>query len=236
MKFVTRIARHVIGRREVMAWAAALSASCVLANDQIPGDLPAGPVAIVGGTVYPIDKAPIPQGVVVVEKGSITAVGLVGQVAVPAGAQVIDAKGMNVYPGMIDAYSDIGLREIDSVSVTVDHRETGRLNPNVRSWIAVNPDSELIPVARSNGILTSLVAPSGPMVAGQAGVMRLDGWTWQDMLMLGPAAMIVNWESLDGRGGGDSEAGRAKARPAAAGFPPPARHRCQTETSDRIRR
>lgn len=212
MKFVTRIARHVIGRRQVMAWAAALSASCVLANDQIPGDLPAGPVAIVGGTVYPIDNAPIPQGVVVVEKGSITAVGPVGQVAVPAGAQVIDAKGMNVYPGMIDAYSDIGLREIDSVSVTVDYRETGRLNPNVRSWIAVNPDSELIPVARSNGILTSLVAPSGPMVAGQAGVMRLDGWTWQDMLMLGPAAMIVNWESLDGRGGGDSEAGRAKAR------------------------
>lgn len=183
------------------------------AHDQIPGDLPKGPVAILGGTVYPLDAAAIPDGVVLVEAGRITAVGPSGQVLIPAGAQVVDAKGKNVYPGMIDAYSDIGLREIDAVDVTVDNRETGRINPNVRSWVAINPDSELIPVARSNGVLTSLVAPSGPLLAGQAGVVRLDGWTWEEMLMLGPAAMVISWDALESRGGDDDNPqARAKAR------------------------
>jgi imidazolonepropionase-like amidohydrolase len=183
------------------------------ANDQIPGDLPKGPVAILGGTVYPLDAAAIPDGVVLVEAGRITAVGPSGQVPIPAGAQVVDAKGKNVYPGMIDAYSDIGLREIDAVDVTVDNRETGRINPNVRSWVAINPDSELIPVARSTGVLTSLVAPTGPLLAGQAGVVRLDGWTWEEMLMLGPAAMVISWDALESRGGDDDNPqARAKAR------------------------
>lgn len=183
------------------------------AHDQIPGALPKGPVAILGGTVHPLDAAVIPDGVVLVEDGRITAVGPSGQVPIPAAAEIVDAKGKNVYPGMIDAYSDIGLREIDAVDVTVDNRETGRINPNVRSWVAINPDSELIPVARSNGVLTSLVAPSGPLLAGQAGVVRLDGWTWEEMLMLGPAAMVISWDALESRGGGDDNPqARAKAR------------------------
>jgi len=182
-----------------------------VAHDQIPGDLPAGPVVISGGTVYPIDAAPITGGLVLVEQGQITAVGTADQIQVPQGAEVIDATGMNVYPGMFDAYSDIGLREINAVSVTVDNQETGRVNPNVRSWVAINPDSELIPVARSNGVLTSLVAPSGPYVAGQAGVVRLDGWTWKEMLMQGPAAMVVSWDAMEGRSG-STPAARAKAR------------------------
>lgn len=182
------------------------------ANDQIPGELPKGPVAIVGGTVYPLDAATIADGVVLVEAGRITAVGPKAQVPIPAGAAIVDATGKNVYPGMIDAYSDIGLREIDAVDVTVDNRETGRINPNVRSWVAINPDSELIPVARSNGVLTSLVAPAGPLLAGQAGVVRLDGWTWEEMLLLGPAAMVISWDALENRGGDDSPQARASAR------------------------
>jgi imidazolonepropionase-like amidohydrolase len=180
------------------------------ANDQIPGQLPVGPVAIVGGDVYPIDAEVIRGGVVVVEDGKIKAVGKAPTVTVPENAQRIDAAGMNVYPGLINAYSDIGLREIDSVSETIDRQEAGRLNPNVRSWVAINPDSELIPVARAGGVLTSLVAPGGPYIAGQAAVVRMDGWTWKDMLMVGPAAMIVSWEAMEPRG--DSIAEVAKVR------------------------
>jgi imidazolonepropionase-like amidohydrolase len=182
----------------------------VFSHDQIPGKRPKGPVAIVGGDVYPIDSPVIRGGIVVVEDGKITAVGKSASVAVPDGAERIDAAGMNVYPGLINAYSDIGLREIDSVIETIDREETGRLNPNVRSWVAINPDSELIPVARSGGVLTSLVAPGGSYIAGQAAVVRMDGWTWKEMLMVGPAAMIVSWDAMEPRG--DSIADVAKQR------------------------
>lgn len=180
------------------------------AHDQIPGALPDGPVAIIGGDVYPVDSGVISGGVVLVEGGLITAVGAGDAVEIPADAERIDAAGMNVYPGLINAYSDIGMREIDSVEETVDRAETGRLNPNVRSWVAINPDSELIPVARNGGVLTTLVAPGGPFIAGQAAVVRLDGWTWQDMLLRGPAAMVVSWDAMEP--GADSTAQRAKLR------------------------
>jgi len=171
------------------------------AHDQIPGKMPTGPVAIVGGDVYPIDSAVIRGGVVIVENGKITAVGTNKSVKIPQDAERVEATGMNVYPGLVNAYSDIGLREIDSVQETIDRMETGRLNPNVRSWVAINPDSELIPVARTGGVLTSLVAPGGSYIAGQAAVVRMDGWTWKDMLMVGPAAMIVSWEAMEPRAG-----------------------------------
>lgn len=188
------------------------TALCPLAaHDQIPGQLPGRPVAIVGGTVYRVDAPPLPRGVVVLDGQRIAAVGPAGT-AVPEGAELIDAEGLNVYPGLINAYSDIGLREIDAVSVTVDTTETGRVNPNVRSWVAINPDSELIPVARSGGVLTSLVAPQGPYLAGQAGVVRMDGWTWQEMLLRGPAAMVINWDALERRGSSGSVEEQARAR------------------------
>lgn len=174
-------------------------------HDQIPGKLPDGPVAIVGGDIYPIDSDVIRGGVVIVENGKITAVGKNKAIKIPPDAEKIDASGMNVYPGLINAYSDIGLREIDSVDDTIDRAETGPLNPNVRGWVAINPDSELIPVARSGGVLTSLVAPGGSYIAGQAAVVRMDGWTWNDMLMVGPSAMIVSWEAMEPRGGSIEE-------------------------------
>ena len=182
-----------------------------VAHDQIPGDLPRGPIAITGGTVYPVSSAPIESGVVLFADGKILAVGTLDEVEIPAETELIDATGMNIYPGLFDAYSDIGLREIDAVSETVDHTETGRTNPNVRSWVAINPDSELIPVARTGGVMTSLVAPRGPYVAGQAGVVRLDGWTGDEMLLLGPAAMVISWDALESRSG-PSVAKRAEAR------------------------
>jgi len=197
-----------------LAWLAtafACLANTLLAHDQIPGKLPDGPVAIVGGDVYPVDSPVIRGGVVVVNNGKITAVGKKQSIKVPDDALRIDAEGMNVYPGLINAYSDIGLREIDSVKETIDRTETGRVNPNVRSWVAINPDSELIPAARAGGVLTSLVAPDGPYIAGQAAVVRMDGWTWSEMLMVGPAAMIVSWDAMEPRGDSMTEVAKQRA-------------------------
>jgi len=174
-------------------------------HDQIPGALPTGPVAIVGGDVHRIDQPVIRGGVVLINQGRISAVGTAKSVPILETAQRIDATGMNVYPGLVNGYSDIGLREIDSVEETIDRSETGRLNPNVRSWVAINPDSELIPVARAGGVLTSMVAPAGPFFAGQAAVVRMDGWTWSEMLLKGPAAMIVSWEAMEPSGDSTSQ-------------------------------
>lgn len=202
-----KLMMHVnIDRKRILAGILAVGigiGNCVVhrsvawTHDQIPGELPPGPVAIVGGTVHRVDAPVIDDGVVLVQDGKITAVGAREDVPVPEDAAIVEAEGLNVYPGLINAFSDIGLREIEAVDVMIDRTETGRLNPNVRSWVAINPDSELIPVARSGGVLTSLVAPTGPYLAGQAGVIRMDGWTADEMLLRGPAAIVISWDALE---------------------------------------
>jgi hypothetical protein len=86
--------------------------------------------------------------------------------------------------------------EIDAVRSTVDKAETGSLNPNVKAWVSVNPDSEVIPVTRSNGVLVAVTAPSGGLISGQAGVLQLDGWTYEDLTLKAPIGLIVNWPRI----------------------------------------
>jgi adenine deaminase len=95
-------------------------------------------------------------------------------ISFPGDAEAIDAKGQHVYPGLIDSYSSIGLIEIDSIRASIDTTETGNLNPNVRAAVAFNPDSEAIPVARANGVLSSVIVPNGGLVAGRSAVMMLE--------------------------------------------------------------
>src|SRR5690606_24223403 len=82
------------------------------------------------------------------------------------------------------------------VDETVDREELGMRNPNVRSWVAVNPDSELIPVARAGGVLIANVAPGGRFVRGQSAVMQLDGWTAAEMVLEAPSGLTIAGESL----------------------------------------
>ena len=102
-------------------------------------------------------------------------------VAVPAGAEVVDAAGLTAYPGMIDGYSQLGLVEISGVAATVDNRETGRINPQARALEAVRYDSVHIPITRSNGITAAIVAPAGGFVSGVSCLLKLDGWTHREM-------------------------------------------------------
>ncbi|PZR76925.1 MAG: hypothetical protein DLM73_01175 [Chthoniobacterales bacterium] len=115
---------------------------------------------------------------------------------VPAGAEVIDATGKHVYPGLINANTVLGLVEIGAVRATVDVEESGGINPNVRSATSINPDSELIPVARNSGVLTALSVPEGGLLSGQSAVLRLDGWTPEEMTIRSPAAMHLRWPNL----------------------------------------
>jgi imidazolonepropionase-like amidohydrolase len=181
----------------VQALAAILFCTPLFAHDQIPGEPQTGPIVIKNATIHPIDRPTIDEGWLLLEDGKITGIG--SAVAVPAGAIEIDGSGKHLYPGLIESVSDIGLREISAVTATDDRLEYGDRNPNARSWVAVNPDSELIPVARAGGVLTAMTAPLGKWMRGQTAVLNLDGWTAQEMAILAPAGLYVNWSALHPR-------------------------------------
>jgi imidazolonepropionase-like amidohydrolase len=161
--------------------------------------------AIKGGKVYTLAGAPIENGIVVIRDGKIIAVG--ASVAIPADAQIIDATGLEVYPGMFDAVTQIGLAEISQVSATMDVTELGNYNPELIAATAVNPASAYIPVTRANGITEVIAAPgtagfdsqSGGVVTGQASAFNLAGWTMNDMQLNRSVAMVINWPSIQTR-------------------------------------
>jgi imidazolonepropionase-like amidohydrolase len=161
------------------------------AHPEVPGPPQKTPVALVGATIHPVSGPVIEKGTIVFDGGKITGIG--AEAAIPDGAEKIELEGKHVYPGLFDALSDLGLVEIGSVRATDDFHETGQVNPNVRAVVAINPDSELIPVARSNGVLLTLTTPSGSLMPGRSAVIQLDGWTWEDMALVPDAALHVEW-------------------------------------------
>ena len=160
--------------------------------------------AIRDAKIVTLAGAPVEHGTVVIRDGKIAAVG--AGVEVPADAQVIDAKGLEVYPGLFDAVTDLGLTEVEAVNVTVDTTEVGTYNPQLVAMTAVHPASALIPVARANGITHALAAPlggggfrGGEVISGQASAINLAGWTIEDMLIRRSVAMVVNWPTMQTR-------------------------------------
>jgi imidazolonepropionase-like amidohydrolase len=164
------------------------------AADQVPGEPQRQPVLLVGGDVYPVAGDVIPGGQVLFDEGRIVAVGK--DLPAPSNVRRVDVAGKRVYPGLFAAGNDLGLAEVRSVRGTVDVAEAGDINPNARAEVAVNPDSELIPVARANGVLLNLTVPDGTFLAGSSAVIQLDGWTWQDMTVKAPVAVHVTWPRM----------------------------------------
>src|SRR5207245_3517954 len=111
--------------------------------------------------------------------------------------KVVDLDGQHLYPGLIAACTSLGLVEINAIRATRDASEVGEYTPDVEAWAAVNPDSELIPVARANGITHFLPVPGGGIVAGQSGLMATDGWTTGDMTVKKPVALHVFWPGME---------------------------------------
>lgn len=151
------------------------------------------PTAIVGARIFTVDGATIEKGTVVIAGGKIAAVG--AEVAPPAGARIVDGTGKTVYPGLIDGLNAIGLVEIQSVPGSMDTTEVGDVNPQAKTWIAVNPHSAAIPVARANGLTAVLTAPAGGLVSGQSALIRLAGSTPDSLTVKAPAALHVVYPS-----------------------------------------
>jgi imidazolonepropionase-like amidohydrolase len=161
--------------------------------------------AIKGGKVFTLAGPAIENGTVLIRDGKIVAVG--AGIAIPADAQVIDATGLEVYPGMFDPVTQIGLNEVSAVSATVDVSELGDYNPELVAATAVNPASAHIPITRANGITEVIAAPgtsgfdlqSGGLIEGQASAFNLAGWTMDEMQINRSVAMVVNWPSIQTR-------------------------------------
>ena len=164
------------------------------ASDQIPAAKQSHPILLRGGAIHVVSGADIENGSILFENGVITAVGT--NLTVPDDTEIIDLAGKHVYPGLISTNTSLGLVEIGAVRSTRDLAETGEYNPNVRAEVSFNPDSELLPVTRSNGIMLALSVPLGGIISGTSALMMLDGWTWESMILKAPVGLHLRWPKM----------------------------------------
>ena len=175
---------------------AACTAFCVAFVTVAPAH--AQTVAITGGTVYPVSGPAIQNGTVLMRDGKIVAVG--ADVAVPAGAQRIDASGKIVTPGFIDASTTLGLVEIGGEPSTRDANAKGTdaIAASFRSWDGLNSESVMWAPARNEGVTSAVVAPSGGLVSGEAAIVDLADGTAAQMIRRAPVAMFAQIDNPRG--------------------------------------
>lgn len=212
--FGARIRQAVAGARHVVPGGVCLAASLAiaflsfmpLASAQTAAQSAGVTYALTHAKIFTLVGSPIDDGTLVIRDGKIAAVG--SSAEVPAGATVIDAKGLQVYPGLFDPITQMGLSEISAVNATVDTSETGVYNPDVAAATAVFPSSEHIPVTRAAGITEVLAVPASGgfdsgggrgTIGGQASAFSLAGWTINDMLIKKSVAMVINWPTIETR-------------------------------------
>lgn len=158
-----------------------------------PAPAQSKPIIITGATIHVGNGTVINNGYITFDKGKITAVGE-GAPANTTGADVIDATGKQIYPGFICPITTLGLVEVEEgAKGTVDDSETGEFNPDVRSLVAYNTDSKVIPTVRSNGILLAQPTPEGGVMPGESSVVQLDAWNWEDAAYKKDIGIHLNW-------------------------------------------
>ena len=170
-----------------------------LAHDYVPGAVQEKPILLKGGDLYTVANGVLANTDILFEDGRITQIGT--ELSVPEGTDIIDVSGKRVYPGLIAPYSLLGLVEIGAIRATLDYQEVGTINPEVKAEVAYNPDSEIIPTVRANGVTAALVAPreSGGnrgLISGRSSLLYLDGWTAEDAMVKSMVGLHVFWPRL----------------------------------------
>ena len=171
---------------------------------------------ITNGTIHVGNGTVMENATIKINNGKIVEVGT--NITVPTdGVQVFNAKGKQVYPGLILSSSDVGLKEISNgVRASNDYAEIGDYNSDVRSITAYNTDSRVINVLKSNGILLASVNPEGGVITGTSSVVQLDAWNWEDAAYKMDAGIHLNMPSFVvrfGRRGGFGAPGAAPSDP-----------------------
>lgn len=164
------------------------------AHNETPGDIQRKPIALTNATIVTITNGVIENATIVFDKGKIISLGKT--ITPPENAEIINCQGQYVFPGFIAPITTLGLVELDAVRATRDMNEVGKYNPNVKAETAYNPDSELIPTIRTNGILIAHIVAEGGNIAGQGSFLALDGWNKEDAMIKSKASMLINIPSL----------------------------------------
>ena len=173
--------------------------------------LSAQTIAITGGTVFPVSGPKIEHGTVLIRDGKIVQVGV--GIAVPAGAQVIDATGKWVTPGLFHGGTTLGLVEVGSISDTRENVQSGDINASFNVAEGLNPAATTIPVARMEGVTTAFVAPTDGLIGGQGVIIGLAGDRIEDLIRVSPAALVMSFGQEGRDAGGGSRSGElAKIR------------------------
>jgi len=154
-------------------------------------------ILLLGGTAHLGTGEVIKSSAIACDDGKIVFVGKQSDIGSKyPDFEKADVTGKQVYPGLILLASQVGLGEIGAVRATQDASEPGTLNPSVRSIIAYNTDSEIIPVLRSNGVTLAQVRPGGAMISGSSSVVNLDAWNWEDAAVKTDEGIWMNWPSM----------------------------------------
>ena len=196
-----------------------LIVSLVWAQIPTPAPTQSKTIAIVGGTAHIGNGEVIENSVIVFNKGKIELVTTADEFDVEREnklndsffADIIDAKGKHIYPGIIALNTQLGLNEINAVRATRDYDEVGAFNPNVRSIIAYSTDSRVTPTIKSNGILLAEITPQGGVISGSASLVQLDAWNWEDAAVKTDHAIYLNWPRLYNQTGWWANKGAIKA-------------------------
>lgn len=166
------------------------------AQNPAPAKKQSKPIVLFGATAHIGNGTVIENAMIGFENGILKFV-------VPAGLarinvndyEQIDVTGQHVYPGFILPNTQIGLQEVSAVAATIDKTDVVTFAPNIRSQIAYNTDSKMIPTLRFNGLLLIECAPTGNRISGTSSVMNLDGWNWEDATMKKDVGIHLNWPS-----------------------------------------
>ncbi len=172
--------------------------ACSAAQAQTPAKPQTKPIVLQNGVLHLATGEVLTNASLRFEQGIITAVG--SQVSTE-GAEIVPLNGQHVYPGLILPCTAVGLNEVAQIRSTLDYAETGEFNPNVRTQIAYNTDSELLPTTRSNGVLILQPTPRGGLISGTSAVMHLDGWNWEDATLKADDGLHMNWVQMFTFGG-----------------------------------
>ena len=196
--------QHSLETRQmrISRWIHVLTLAAALLAATRPTPAQAGSYAITNARIYTVSGQVIENGVVLIRDGKIAAVGK--SVSIPGNTRVINARGLEVYPGLIDGGGRLGLTEIGSVPATVDVAEMNDYSPHLYAAAAINPAGEHIPVTRMNGITAAVSRPSGGTFSGQAALIHLAGWSIDEMTVRESVGMMFNFpspRSSGGRGG-----------------------------------
>lgn len=150
-----------------------------------------------GGTAHIGDGSKIETSAIAMKDGKLEMIADARVIRIDPSAYdtIIHIYDQHVYPGFIATNTTLGITEIDAVRASNDYRETGTFKPHVRSLIAFNVESKIIPTIRCNGVLMAQVAPKGGRITGTSSVMKLDGWNWEDAAQKVDDGIHLNWPS-----------------------------------------